>query len=120
MVRTATLPPVLKGCFGVEPKWVELTSYRGGADKRDARFTELATDFAAAIRGIPKGRSALAGGQHQRKALMLASSAAVALLVLTVGATVPLRRQPIAASTAYPLARSVRYMVKFRPRGAPS
>jgi hypothetical protein len=48
------LPPALKGRFAAEPKWVDLTAYRDGADKRDAKFTELAADFAAAIRGMPK------------------------------------------------------------------
>ena len=28
------LPPVLKGAFAAEPKWVDLTAYRDGADKR--------------------------------------------------------------------------------------
>src|SRR5262249_21659030 len=47
------LPPVLAGRFVTEPKWVNLRAYRDGADKRDAKFTELAADFAAAIRGVP-------------------------------------------------------------------
>jgi hypothetical protein len=52
--ETTPLPPVLKGRFAAEPKWVDLTAYREGADKRDAKFTENAADFAAAIRGMPK------------------------------------------------------------------
>ncbi len=48
------LPPVLKGCFPAEPKWVDLSAYRDGADPRDARFIELGADFAAAIHGTPK------------------------------------------------------------------
>src|SRR5215475_1811514 len=43
------LPPVLKNRFASEPKWVDLTAYRDRADKRDAKLTELAADFAAAI-----------------------------------------------------------------------
>src|SRR6516162_84981 len=39
------LPPVLSGRFVTEPKWVDLTAYRAGADKGDAKFTELAADF---------------------------------------------------------------------------
>src|SRR5947209_2578396 len=38
------LPPVLKGRFTAEPKWIDLTAYRAGADARDTRFTELAAD----------------------------------------------------------------------------
>jgi hypothetical protein len=52
------LPPALAKRFPSEPKWVDLRPYREGADraasKRDAKFTELAADFAAAIRGMPK------------------------------------------------------------------
>jgi hypothetical protein len=44
----------LTGRFPSEPKWVDLTAYRGGADKGDAKFTELAAGFASAIRGMPK------------------------------------------------------------------
>jgi hypothetical protein len=46
------LPPALKGRFAAEPKWVDLSAYREGADNRDAKFTELAADFAAAVRGL--------------------------------------------------------------------
>jgi hypothetical protein len=34
------LPPVLTGRFTNEPKWVDLRTYREGADKVDAKFTE--------------------------------------------------------------------------------
>src|SRR5689334_6358702 len=40
------LPPVLARRFAVEPKWVDLRAYREGANKGNARFTELAADFA--------------------------------------------------------------------------
>jgi MTH538 TIR-like domain (DUF1863) len=53
------LPPVLTGRFTAEPKWVDLTAYRGGADARDSRFIEAGADFAAAIRA--QGRPAVAG-----------------------------------------------------------
>jgi hypothetical protein len=33
-----SLPPVLAGRFASEPKWVDLRTYRDGADPRDARF----------------------------------------------------------------------------------
>jgi tetratricopeptide (TPR) repeat protein len=81
------LPPALKGRFVAEPKWVDLTAYREGADKGDARFTELAADFAAAIRGVPKDDLLSAEVLQQRRALRLAGSAAVLLLVLALGAT---------------------------------
>src|SRR5262249_40175825 len=48
------LPPALAGRFRVEPKWVDLRSYRDSADKAGAKFTERAADFAATIHGIPK------------------------------------------------------------------
>jgi tetratricopeptide (TPR) repeat protein len=80
------LPPVLKGRFAAEPKWVDLTAYRGGADKRDAKFTELAADFAAAIRGMPKEDLLSQEVKQQRRALRLAWSAASMLLILAVAA----------------------------------
>src|SRR5207253_473512 len=43
------LPPAVRKRFAHEPKWVDLRAYREAADKRDAKFTELAADFAAAI-----------------------------------------------------------------------
>src|SRR4051812_47148726 len=53
--REATpLPRALAGRFASEPKWIDLRAYRDNADKNDAKFTELAADFAAAIRGMPK------------------------------------------------------------------
>ena len=76
------LPPALAKQFPSEPKWVDLRAYREGADKRDAKFTELAADFAAAIRGIPKEDLLSQEVRQQRRALMLAWSAAGALLVL--------------------------------------
>jgi hypothetical protein len=85
------LPPALKGRFAAEPKWVDLTAYRGGADKRDAKFTELAADFAAAIRGMPKEDLLSQEVKQQRRALRLAWSAACALLVLVGAAASPPR-----------------------------
>lgn len=52
--ESTPLPPALKGGFLAEPKWVDLTAYRDGANTSDAKFTELAAEFAAAIRGMPK------------------------------------------------------------------
>ena len=76
------LPPVLTGRFASEPKWVDLTGYRDGADKRDAKFTELAADFAAAIHGMPKEDLLSQEVRQQRRALTLAWSAAGSLLIL--------------------------------------
>jgi tetratricopeptide (TPR) repeat protein len=76
------LPPVVKGRFGSEPKWVDLRAYRDGADKRDAKFTELAADFAAAIHGMPKEDLLSQEVRQQRRALTLAWSAAGSLLIL--------------------------------------
>jgi|SRR5882672_844561 len=42
------LPPVLTARFMSEPRWVDLRAFRGGASPRDARFIELAANFAAA------------------------------------------------------------------------
>jgi hypothetical protein len=79
---TTPLPPALKDRFAAEPKWVDLTAYRDGVDKHDARFTELAADFAAAIRGMPKEDLLSQEVRQQRKALASAWSAAGALLIL--------------------------------------
>src|SRR5271154_166847 len=84
--ETVPLPDVLAKRFPSEPKWVDLRPYREGADrtanKRDAKFTELAADFAAAIRGMPKEDLLSQEVRQQRRALTLAWSAAGLLLVL--------------------------------------
>jgi tetratricopeptide (TPR) repeat protein len=81
---TTPLPPVLKGAFAAEPKWVDLSGYRAGAAPRDAKFRELGADFAAAIRGIPKEDLLSEEVRQQRQALRLAWSAAGSLLILAV------------------------------------
>jgi len=85
--KARPLPPALKGRFAAEPKWVDLSTYREGADKRDAKFTELAADFAAAIRGMPKEDLLSQEVKQQRRALRLAWSAASMLLAFAVVAT---------------------------------
>jgi tetratricopeptide (TPR) repeat protein len=85
------LPPVLAKRFAAEPRWIDLRAYRDGADKAsasksDAKFTELAADFAAAIHGKPKEDLLSQEVRQQRHALRLAWSAAASLLVLTVAA----------------------------------
>ena len=86
--ETVPLPDVLAKRFPSEPKWVDLRPYREGADrtanKRDAKFTELAADFAAAIRGTPKEDLLSQEVRQQRRALTLAWSAAASLLILAV------------------------------------
>ena len=77
---------MLKGRFPAEPKWVDLSAYRDGADPRNARFIELGADFAAAIHGMPKEDLLSQEVRQQRRALTLAMSAAALLLVLAVGA----------------------------------
>jgi tetratricopeptide (TPR) repeat protein len=76
------LPKALKGRYAAEPKWVDLSAYRDGADPRDARFIELGADFAAAIHGMPKEDLLSQEVRQQRRALTLAWSAAGSLLVL--------------------------------------
>lgn len=85
---TAPLPTVLAKQFPSEPKWVDLRPYRDRADKHDAKFTEFAADFAAAIRGVPKEDLLSQEVRQQRRALTLAWSAAASLLVLAAAATV--------------------------------
>src|SRR5262245_41679952 len=75
------LPPALAGRFTAEPKWIDLTAYRAGTDARDDKFIELAADFAAAIRGMPKEDLLSQELRQQRRALRHAWSAAAALLV---------------------------------------
>ena len=90
--KAVPLPPVLAKAFPSEPKWVDLRPYRAGAEraarKRDAKFTELAADFAAAIRGVPKEDLLSQEVRQQRRALTLACCAAVSLLVFAAVATV--------------------------------
>jgi tetratricopeptide (TPR) repeat protein len=85
--ESTPLPPALKGGFAAEPKWVNLTAYRDGANPRDAKFAELAADFAAAIHGVPKEDLLSQEVRQQRSALRLAWSAAGTLLVLLMAAT---------------------------------
>jgi len=79
------LPPIIRGRFSNEPRWIDLRAYRGDLDRREAKFTELAADFAAAIRGMPKEDVLSQEVRQQRRALTLAWSAAAALLVLAAG-----------------------------------
>jgi tetratricopeptide (TPR) repeat protein len=76
------LPRVLEGAFrGNEPKWVDFAAHRASAAPRDARFEELAADFAAVIRGIPKEDLLSEEVRQQRRNVRHASLAALALFV---------------------------------------
>ena len=79
---TNCLPPVLVGRFPTEPKWVDLRAYADGANLGDAKFTELAADFAAAVHGLPKEDLLSQEVRQQKRALTLAWSAAALLLGL--------------------------------------
>ncbi len=81
------LPKVLKGRFVSEPKWVDLRAYRDGADPRNAKFIDLAADFAAGIRGVPKEDLMSEEVRQQRRARRLAVGVAGVMLVLVVLAT---------------------------------
>ncbi len=84
--KDAPLPEALKGRFPAEPKWVDLSAYRDGADPRNVRFIEAGADFAAAIHGMPKEDLLSQEVRQQRRALSLAVSAAALLLLLAIGA----------------------------------
>jgi hypothetical protein len=78
------LPPILKGRFATEPKWVDLRVFRDGADARNAKLIELSADFAATIRGMAKEDLLSREVRQQRRALMLAWSA-VGILTVLIG-----------------------------------
>jgi hypothetical protein len=82
----APLPPALAGRFSSEPKWVDLTGFRDPAALASERFTELAADLAAAVRGVPKEDLLSQELHQQRRALRLAWFAASALLVFAAAA----------------------------------
>jgi tetratricopeptide (TPR) repeat protein len=77
------LPPALNGHLADEPRWIDLRPYRDNARPTDRRFGELAADFAAAIRGVPKEDLLSQEVRQQRRALRLAWSAVVTLVVLS-------------------------------------
>jgi tetratricopeptide (TPR) repeat protein len=76
------LPPGLRGRFVDEPFWIDVRPYRDGVNKRDARFADLAASFAATVRGMPKEDLLSQELRQQRRAVRLAGSAVVLLLVL--------------------------------------
>ena len=81
--ETTPLPPVLKGRFRAEPKWIDLRGHREAPpNTSDSQFMEAAADLAAAIHGLPKEDLLSQEISQQKRALTLASSAAAVLLVL--------------------------------------
>jgi tetratricopeptide (TPR) repeat protein len=80
--KKVPLPPALKGQFNTEPKWVDLRNYRNDPAKADAKFTELAADFAATVRGMAKEDLLSQELRQQRRALTLAWSGVGTLTVL--------------------------------------
>jgi tetratricopeptide (TPR) repeat protein len=77
------LPRILKNRFTDQPLWVDLRAYRSGTVPRGRQFTELGANFAAAIRGTAKEDLLSLEVHQQRRALSLAWSAVVTLVVLT-------------------------------------
>ena len=94
------LPAVLKGNFSTEPKWVDLSAYRDGALTGDAKFTELAANFAAYIKGVPKEDLLSEELRQQRRALTLAWSMVALLIVLGGAAAWQWRAATVAAQEA--------------------
>lgn len=80
------LPPVLRGHFRNEPKWIDLRAFREAPDARDPKFIDAAADLAAAVRGVPKEDLLSQELRQQKRALRLASAAAAALTLLAAGA----------------------------------
>ena len=75
------LPPALERIFQDEPKWVDLRSYRGGGDTREAAFIELAANFASVIHGIPKEDLLSQEIRQQRRNLFVAWTVAGSLFL---------------------------------------
>ena len=65
---------------------MDLRLLRRGLYKSRAKFTELAANFAAAIRGMPKEDLLSEEVRQQRRALRLAVGAAAALFLLMIAA----------------------------------
>ena len=74
------LPPVCKGAFGKEPKWVDFRGFRKkDREAGDEVFLGLVADLAAAIRGLPKEDLLSEEVREQRRALKTACAAAAGL-----------------------------------------
>jgi tetratricopeptide (TPR) repeat protein len=79
--ETTPLPPSLRGRFASEPFWIDLRPHRDTASPHDAKFADLAADFAATIHGRPKEDLLSQELRQQRRALRLALSAVAALVL---------------------------------------
>ena len=84
--ETTPLPPVLRGIYRNEPKWIDLRAFRAAPDARDAKFLDAAADLASAVHGMPKEDLLSQEMRQQKRALRLAWGAAASLLVLAGGA----------------------------------
>jgi hypothetical protein len=80
--ESTPLPAALTGRIATEPRWVDLRRYRSSAATKNSSFIDLAAEFAATIRGIPKDDLLSQEVRQQRRALSLAWSAVGSLLVL--------------------------------------
>jgi tetratricopeptide (TPR) repeat protein len=77
------LPAALMKKFRHEPKWIDLRSWREQPNATDPKFVDAATDFAAAVHGVPKEDLLSRELRQQKRALALGWSAAAVLLALT-------------------------------------
>jgi MTH538 TIR-like domain (DUF1863) len=123
------LPPALKGHFAHEPRWIDLRPYRNGSSARDTKFADLAADFAAAIREVPKEDLLSQEVREQRRALRLAWSGVGTLILFLALAgwqwrTAEVQRQraertlALATETANDLVFDLAQ--KFRDKGLPA
>ncbi|BAT58722.1 hypothetical protein GJW-30_1_01249 [Variibacter gotjawalensis] len=82
----APLPEILKGRFKNEPKWIDFRAWRDMPVASDPRFVDAAANLASAVHDLPKDDLLGQEVQAQKRALRLASSAAVVVALLAAGA----------------------------------
>jgi WD40 repeat protein len=82
--RTTALPPVARGKFLEEPRWIDLRWARTADDVslRNARFRGAIADLAAPLHGRPKDELVGEDVRQHRRTIRLAAAAAVGLAVL--------------------------------------
>lgn len=88
--RTDALPPALLDAFAHEPLYADLRWARETADlsDRDARYRDAVATLAAALHGVPKDELTGEDIREHRRQVRIAWTAAAALAVLAVGATI--------------------------------
>jgi WD40 repeat protein len=86
----AQIPPSLRGWFPTEPTWTDLTWAHGDTDLRlrNPRFSSHIADLAAPLRAMSKDELVGEDIRQHHRSLRLAWSAAGALLLLAVAATI--------------------------------